>query len=118
MRTPRDATMSRKTAMTMSAMSPASITAFLLLGHERRGAADLDHLHTRALGDHLVLVVGARPPRLALQLHAADVLVVGDAFQHHRGAADERRRARAQLCWLAAVAAGQRAQRGERHGGE
>ena len=52
--------------------------------------------------DDLVLVVGARGPDLAVELHAADALVVGDPLEHDRGPADQRGGAGADLrraCW-------------------
>src|SRR4051812_13435593 len=113
------ATMNRNTARTMSAMTPASMPAsFLLLADERRGALDLDHMHALPRLDDLVLVVGARPPGLALQLHAAAVLVVGDALGDQRGAAHQRGGARAQLRRLAAARDGDRPQRDQQGDGD
>src|ERR671929_1948727 len=98
MRTPDAATMNRNTARTMSAMTPASmVPPSLLRTHERRGAPDLDHMHAAPRLDDVVLVVGARRPVLALQLHGAAAVAVGDALGDRRGAADEGGRARAQL---------------------
>ena len=56
---------------------------------------------------------GARGPDLAVELHAADALGVGDALDDRRGLPDQRRRARLQRLPRALVRAGDRAQRGE-----
>src|SRR5918998_117589 len=117
-RTPEAATMNRNTARTINAMTPASMACLLLvLGHERRGAPDLHHLHALAGLDDLVLVVRACRPLLPFELHAARALAVGDALGHHRGAPHERGRARTQLGRLAGVRAGERPQRGQQDAG-
>src|SRR3954462_10303664 len=111
-RTPDAATKNRNTARTISAMTAGSTTASSFRD-ERRSAPDLDDLHLLAGLDHLIVIVGAGGPHLAAYPHAAETLVVGDPLHDHRTAADERRRAGAQQRRLAAVRAGERAQRGE-----
>src|SRR3954454_3407037 len=106
--------MNRNTASTISAMTPASMA--LLLGHERRGAPDLDHVHPLALLDHLILVVRPGRPHLALELDAA--LALREALDDRGGAADQRRRPRAQLRRHAAVRARERPQRREQDPGD
>src|SRR5215213_10720808 len=105
-RTPDAATMNRNTAITISAMTPASTRASSFRD-ERRGAPDLDDLDPLAGVDDLVVVVGPRGPDLTIDPHAADALVVGDALDDHPGLADERGRAGAQLGRHAPVPAGQ-----------
>src|SRR5919108_566793 len=107
-------TMNKNTAMTMSAINPASI-GYSSLRDERRGAPDLDHMHALAHVDGLVLVVGARRPHLAVDPHAADALVVGDPLDHHAGPPHQRGRAGAQPRRLPAVRASDRPQRGQEH---
>src|SRR4051812_13199945 len=104
---------SRNTASTIRAMAPAVISVLLSLsfGHERRGAPDLDHLHASAGLVDLLVQVGTGGPDLAVDLHAAHALLVGDALHHRRVAADEGRGARADLRRHALVRARQRPQR-------
>src|SRR3954454_2252380 len=111
-RTPAAATMNRNTARTISAIRPAVI-AVSSFRDERRGAPDLDDLDPLAGLDDVVVVVRAGGPHLAVDAHAADTLVVGDALHHHPGPPHQRRRAGAQPRRLAAVRAGQRPQAGE-----
>src|SRR3954470_10465479 len=88
-RTPDAATMNRNTARTISAMTPGSTRASSFRD-ERRGALDLDDLDPPADLDDVVVVVGPRGPDLAVDAHAADPLVVGDALEDHGLLADER----------------------------
>src|SRR3954453_7019489 len=90
MRTPDAATMNKKIANTTSAIRPAVIRP-PLLAHERRCAPDLEHVHTGARLDHFVVVVRARRPDLAVELHTADTLGVGDALDDGRGLPYQRR---------------------------
>src|SRR3954453_7763934 len=103
------ATKSRKSARTAKTMRAA--TGFLSGGsvHESRGPADRDDLDALAGLEDPVLVEGARGPHLALDLGAADALVVRDPLQDDRVATDQRRRAGAQLGRHAQVALGDRA---------
>src|SRR3954453_2682214 len=70
----------RNTANTNSTASTIrpTIGSSLLLGHERRRAADLHDVPPRAGVDDLVVVVASRRPDLAVEPHAADALVVRD----------------------------------------
>src|ERR687890_1424719 len=105
--TAENAMISRNAASTISAMAPAVIAVLPSLGHERRGAPDLDHLHAGARLIGLVLEVRARGPHLAVDAHAAHALVVGDALHDGGVAADERRRPGADLRRHPLVRAGQ-----------
>src|SRR5215218_11335009 len=96
------AMISTKIASTIKAMAPAVITVpssrvGRLIGHERRGAPDLDHLHARAGLVGLIVHVRPRGPDLAVDPHAADALAVLDPLEHRRALADERGRAGADL---------------------
>src|SRR3954465_12601281 len=64
------------------------------LRHERRGALDLHHVHARARLEDVVLVVRARRPYLAADLHLTAVAV--DPLEHERLRPDERCRPGAQ----------------------
>src|SRR5690349_2011973 len=89
------------TAITITATIAASS-----MHHERGRAPYLDNLDALAGLDHLVVVEAARRPHLAaVDPHAADALVVGDALEHHRRPAHERGRARADRRRQAPVAA-------------
>src|SRR3954452_13258964 len=76
--------------------------------HERCRAPDLEHLHARPRLEHLVLVVRACGPDLAVQAHAADPFGVGDALDDDRALAHQRGRARLELAPGALVLAGDR----------
>src|SRR3712207_5039374 len=93
------ATISTNTASTISAMAPAvmAILPQSSVGHERRGAPDLDDLHLGAGLVGLVIHVGPGGPHLSVDPHATDALVVGDALENHRLLAHERRSARPDL---------------------
>src|SRR5215213_10785035 len=116
-RTPDAATMNRNTARTISAMTPASITASSFRD-ERRGAPDLDDLDPLAGLDHLVVVVRARGPHLAVDPHATDPLVVGDPLDDHAALADQRGRTGAQQRRPAPVRARERPHRPEQDHGD
>src|SRR4051794_5751244 len=75
-------------------------------GHHGSRAADLDDLHLGAGRDDHVVVVGAGRPDLAPDPHGSDALVVGDALEHDRVAADQRRGAGADLRRMVEVALG------------
>src|SRR5690349_17540924 len=111
-RTPAAATMNTNTARTISAISPAVIDDSSFRD-ERRGAPDLDDLDLLADLDHVVVVIRARGPYLAVDPHTPDCLVVGDALDDHAGLPDERRGAGAQARRLHAMRAGDRPQRQE-----
>src|SRR5690242_21344747 len=96
------------TAATIKPTIPASSVV-----HERRGAPDLHHVHARSRLEHLVLIVGARSPHLAVDAHLPDRLVVDDPLGHDRRAADERRGPGPQLRRHADMAPGDRANDGE-----
>src|SRR5919198_4721449 len=103
-RTVLAATNSANTTSTMTTISAAT-AAPSLFAHERSRAPDLDHLHAPAGLDDIVLVVGARGPHLAVDLHHADALVVGDALEHDARTPDQRSRPGAQLGGLVQVPA-------------
>src|SRR4051812_18000962 len=88
---------------------------------ERRRAADRHDLHLGAGLDDAVLVVGARGPFGAVDAHAPEGMVVVDGLKDHRRAADQGRRAGADLRRLVEVALGDRPdepEAGERQHGE
>src|SRR3954468_8625981 len=89
-RTVRAARNSANTTSTTATIRPA-ISCLLLLCHERRRAPDLHDMHPGARLDHDVVVVAASGPDLPVDPHAPDALVVGDALEHDRAAADQRR---------------------------
>src|SRR3954466_593966 len=74
MRTPDAATKKTKRKITIRAMTPPD-TGHSLLGHERRGAPDLDHLHARAGFEDLLGRERARGPLLPRQLDRPAVLI-------------------------------------------
>src|SRR6266540_5753646 len=80
------------TAATIKPAIPASSVV-----DERRGAPDLHHVYARPGLEHLVLIVGARAPHLAVDAHLPDAVVVDDPLGDDRRAADEGRRPRPQL---------------------
>src|SRR5687767_7756678 len=82
----RASTNSTTTANTRTTISPA--TANLLVGNERGRALDLHHLDPRSLLVHLVLVVGARGPLLAADLHPAAPAI--DALEDSGARPDQR----------------------------
>src|ERR687895_2306082 len=113
-RMPRDSVTSTTTATTMSTIRVANgLPSWVaLLGDERRGALDLQHLDPGAGLEHLILVERAGAPGLTLELHLAAVAV--DPFENGRGTADQRGCAGAQLHRRAEVAAGGRPQHQQR----
>src|SRR5512142_186994 len=92
-RTVRANRISRKTSTTIATMAPAMPHSFSLFAHERGRALDLHNLHAPALLDHLIVVERARSPHFPVDPDASDAFVVGDALEHDRLLADERRRA-------------------------
>src|SRR3954453_6448249 len=80
------------TAATIKPTIPASSVV-----DERRGAPDLHHVHARSRLEHLVLIVGARAPHLAVEAGLAAGLVVHDPLGDDGRAADQRRGAGPQL---------------------
>src|SRR3954470_13843349 len=92
-RTPAAATMKTNRARMIRTIRPAVMRS-LSFAHERGRAPDLEHLDAGSRLDDLVVVVGARRPDLAVELHAAHALGVGDALDDHRRLADQRRRTR------------------------
>src|SRR3954452_23757344 len=105
------AMMRTNTASTISAMAPAVMSIPFpsldpSIGHERRRAPDLHDLDARARLVRLVVQVGAGGPHLAVDPDATEALVVGDALQHHRRLAHQRRGAGAQVRRHAALRAG------------
>src|SRR5512133_893210 len=96
------------TAATIKPTIPASSVV-----DERRGAPDLHHVHARPGLEHLVLIVGARAPHLAVEAHLAERLVVDDPLGDDRRAADERGGPGPQLRGHVDVPAGARAHDGE-----
>src|SRR5919201_4120425 len=101
------------TAATINPTIPASS-----LADERRGAPDLHHVHALARLDDAILVVATRRPHLAVDPHPSQSAVVVDALGDDPGAADERRRSRADLWRHVHVAAGDRPDDREADGGE
>src|SRR6476660_9539951 len=101
------------TAATIKPTIPASSVV-----DERRGAPDLHHVHARPGLEHLVLIVGARAPHLAVEAHLPPGLVVDDPLGDDRRAADERRRAGPQLRRHVDVTPGDRTDNGEAGRGE
>src|SRR3954468_3017942 len=95
-RTPAAATMNTNRARTIKTIRPAVMRS-LSFAHERGRAPDLEDVHARPRLDDLVVIVGARGPDLAAQLHAADALGVGDALDDRRRLTHERGGARADL---------------------
>src|SRR3954454_24067215 len=91
-RTPAAATMKTNRARMIKTIRPAVMRS-LSFAHERGRAPDLEDVDARPGLDDLVVVVGARGPDLAVELHAADALGVGDPLDHHRGLPDQLRRA-------------------------
>src|SRR4051794_6017916 len=116
MRTPEAATMNTNRARTIRAIRPAVMDS-LSFAHERGRAPDLEDVHARPRLDDLVVVVGPRGPDLAVELHAADALGVGDALDDHRALPDQCGGAGSYLAARALVLAGDRPQRGERNDG-
>src|SRR3954470_10440090 len=102
-RTVRAATISANSTSTAPTIRPV-IARSPSFADERGRAPDLDDLHARARLDDLVIHEGARRPHLAVDLHAADALVVGDPLEHHRGPPDQRGGAGADLRRRAHVA--------------
>src|SRR6476659_7791111 len=115
MRTVFAATNSAKRIRTAATISPA-MGYLRSIGHERRGALDLDDLHVRADREDLVLVVRAGAPHLALELDGPRL--AGDLLEHRRRAPDQRGGARADLRRHRAVAAGDGAHDEERRAGD
>src|SRR5215208_1176773 len=104
-------------------MTPSTIRVAtgpnLLVGDESRRASDLHYMDAGPRLKHGVLVVGARGPYLSTNLDGP--AVGGDLLEHDGSAADERRRAGAQLGGRSQVAPGDRAEhpnRGRRHQAE
>src|SRR3954471_17009041 len=112
-RTPMPAMTSTKTRTTISAMMPPDI--WLLFGHERDRAPDLDYLYALPRLEDLVLVEAARAPVLPVELD--DAAVLRRALEDQGLPADEPPRPGADLRWHAAVGAGDRSQPGERDDG-
>src|SRR3954469_14552513 len=102
-RTVRAATNSANSTRTTTTMSAATGRPSLF-AHERGRAPDLDDLDALAGLDDVVLVVGPRRPHLAVDLHAANAFIVGDALEHHPRAPDQRRGAGAHLGGLVQMA--------------
>src|SRR5262249_24290734 len=100
-------------ARTTTAMTEPVIGYFLLFGHECGRAPDLDYLDLGPGLEHLILVIGARAPRLAADAHQPDVRVIVDALQHDPPLADQRSRPGARDRRHALVRARQRPQRGQ-----
>src|SRR3954467_1325953 len=101
------------TAATIKPTIPASSVV-----DERRGAPDLHHVHARPRLEHLVLIVGARGPHLAVDPHLPDGVVVDDPLGDDRRAADERRGTGPQLRRHVDVAPRDRTHHGEADTGE
>src|SRR3954469_4062694 len=116
MRTPIAATMNTNRTRMIKTIRPAVMYS-LSFAHERGRAPDLEDVHAGPRLDDLVVVVGARGPDLAVELHTADALGVGDALDDHRGLPDQRGGAGSYLAARALVLAGDRPQRGERDDG-
>src|SRR3954467_6190635 len=76
-RTPAAAVMNTNSARTIRTIKPAVMRS-PLLADERRGAPYLENVDPGAGLDDLVVVEGPGGPDLAVELHAADALVVGD----------------------------------------
>src|SRR3954452_12310357 len=87
------ATSRAKKTSTATTIRPAIWTSSF--GHERRGAADLDHSNFLARLVGLLGEAGPGAPHLAADTHLA--LVGADVLEHHRLVADERGRAGADL---------------------
>src|SRR5881392_1179416 len=101
------------TAATIKPIIPASSVV-----DERRGAPDLHHVHARPRLEHLVLIVGARGPDLAVDADLAGGLVVDNPLGDDPRAADERGRARPQLRGHVDVASRDGTHDGEAHARE
>src|SRR5437016_5231494 len=94
----RAATMSANTTTTTTTIT-ATIGGFLSrslatsayagarsVHHKRSRSPDLDDLDSLASIEHLPFVEAASRPDLAVDLHAADALSIGDSLQHNRRA--------------------------------
>src|SRR4051794_16299228 len=88
-RTARTITTTTKNRTARPRIAPPLIAPTSSSRNERCRAVDLQDFHARSRLDDLVLVVGARAPHLATDLHAATVAIY---LLEHRGArADQRR---------------------------
>src|SRR2546427_6079652 len=97
----RAATMSANTTTTTTTIT-ATIGGFLSLAfprasagpssvhHKRSRSADLDDLDALSCVEHVSFVVAASGPHLAVDLHAADALSVGDSLEHDCRSPDQR----------------------------
>src|SRR4051794_25895385 len=104
--------MNTNSARTIRTIKPAVMRS-PLLADERRGAPYLENVDPGAGLDDLVVVEGPGGPDLAVELHAADALVVGDPLDDHRGLPDQGRGVHPDLALGALVIARDRAQRGQ-----
>src|SRR3954451_14777960 len=80
---------------TASTTIPPAVIRISSFRDQRRGAVDLQHVHVVTGIDDLFLVVRARTPHLAADLHAPPGAV--DALQHRRACTHQRRGAGADV---------------------
>src|SRR5579862_8425025 len=99
------------TTTTITATTLGSSPGWLTSWHHERGRpTDLDHLDLLPCVDFLAVVVRARGPHLAPDLHGADSLAVRDPLEHHGVLSDQRRGARSKRRPRAAMTDRDRAQ--------
>src|SRR5579863_2077891 len=102
------------TATTITATTLGSSPGWLNSWHHERGRpTDLDHLDLLPCVDFLVVVIRARGPHLAADLHDADALAVRDPLEHHGVLSDQCRGARSKRRPRAAMTDRDRAQQRE-----
>src|SRR4051794_36272244 len=111
-RTDRRITTTTNNKTARRTMPSAAIPSTSSFGDQRGCAVDLQDFDAVARADDLVVVVGARAPDLAADLHAAAVAV--DLLEDCRAAADEGSGAGAHVRWCLHVTSSDRAQYPER----